>query len=197
MPEEKTQQLAELYRTIQSDPDYRSTRMGEVFVPGTGTLQNHPVVLVGEAPGRDEEKARSPFVGAAGRNLDELLASIGLRREEIFITNLIKYRPVTATGGNRNPSGSESRAALPYLRRELRILDPAVVVCLGLSAAKALLEMPDLKMGSANGRLFDKDGHRFFVTYHPSPFNYSIPAKRQIMHQAFRSLQRLLHVDLG
>lgn len=186
-------QLADLYRAIQADSKYRSTTMGNVFVPGAGLVQTHAVVLVGEAPGREEEKARAPFVGPAGQNLDALLETIGLSRERIFITNLIKYRPLTAAGGNRNPTRSESRAALPYLRRELQILDPAVVVCLGLSAARALLENPDLKMGHANGKLFDKDGLQIFVTYHPSPYNYRIPAKRKIMQEAFRALQKLVN----
>lgn len=185
----KANQLKGLYAEIQDDKDYRTSKMGRVFVPGTGPMLNAPIVLVGEAPGREEEKQQRPFVGPAGKNLNTLLQSIGLSREQVFITNLLKYRPMTPSGGNRSPSAKESRNALPYLLRELSILSPQLVVCLGLSSAKALLEDSDLKMEKANGRIFRKRGFTILVTYHPSPLNYQVPAKREAMEKSFRELK--------
>lgn len=188
---EKAQRLEELYERIRSDPRYRNINMGDRFVPGKGSLKDKTIVYIGEAPGRDEEKAQAPFVGAAGKNLNTLLHDIGLSREDTFITNLVKYRPFDAAGGNRSPSKDEGLYALPYLLQELEILAPPVVVCLGLSSAKALLGDPQLKMGSANGVLFEKYGLKILVTYHPSPFNYRIPEKRKALYEAFRRLQEL------
>lgn len=146
------------------------------------------MVFVGEAPGREEEIELRPFVGQAGKNLDVLLAQVGLEREKLYITNLIKYRPLTNMGGNRSPSAAERQQALPYLRRELEILSPSMVVCLGLSSAKSILGKPDLKMSESNGALFSHQGLKILVTYHPSPFNYLDPRKRAAMIHAFQCL---------
>jgi len=192
MTRRKQESLEELYGEIQQDADYRSETMGEIFVPGRGNPEGSPVVFIGEAPGRQEEKERSPFVGAAGKNLNALLKGISLPRANVFITNLVKYRPLNEKGDNRSPTTSESRYALPYLLRELEILTPRVVVCLGLSAAKALLEDPQLKMNDANAEFFEKNGLKVLVTYHPSPFNYRFPGKRQAMEEAFQRLKEVL-----
>ena len=190
--EEKSRLLERLYETIRSDRTYRSAAMGSIFVPGRGSLEGRPVTFIGEAPGRDEEKQQAPFVGAAGRNLNELLGGIGIARETVFITNLVKYRPFTPTGDNRNPAPEESRRALPYLIEELEILKPRLVVCLGLSSAKAILDDKSLKMGQANGVLFQGRGLPILVTYHPSPYNYRIPVKKEAMAAAFSRIGRIL-----
>jgi DNA polymerase len=114
-----------------------------------------------------------------------------LKRESVFITNLIKYRPIAKTGGNRSPSSAETRRALPYLLDEIGILSPSLVVCLGLSSAKPLLRNPGLKMSDANGLIYDRHGLKMLVTYHPSPFNYRIPRKREAITQAFRRLREM------
>lgn len=189
---EKARRLELLYEAIRRDPGYRSDSMGNVFVPGRGLFAGRPLTFIGEAPGRDEERQQAPFVGPAGRNLNELLGGIGVPRETVFITNLVKYRPFTPTGDNRNPTPVESRRALPYLLEELDILTPRLVVCLGLSSAKALLEDTNLKMGRANGTTFSGHGLQILVTYHPSPFNYRNPVKREAMTAAFSTLGRIL-----
>lgn len=188
----KTQRIEALYEEIRNDPLYRSEAMGTRFVPGRGFLSDHPIVFIGEAPGREEEEARAPFVGAAGKNFDGLLSEVGISRDRIFITNLVKYRPRTPAGGNRAPSSKESRYALDYLLRELEILSPSLVVCLGLSAAKALLNDSTLKMREVNGRTFSGRGLTMLVTYHPSPFNFMIAEKRKSLQAAFRQLRQFL-----
>jgi DNA polymerase len=191
MGSDKVRRLTQIYMKIQQDPGYRNDRMGTVFVPGAGHADS-PLVLIGEAPGREEELLRRPFVGAAGRNLDRLLHDIGLSREQVFISNLLKYRPLDAKGGNRKPSRQESRYALPYLIEELAALAPRLVVCLGSSAAAMLLDEPYLNMNRANGALFEKQGMKILVTYHPSPFNYSNPKKREALHRAFAHLRDIV-----
>ena len=189
--DEKTRKLAGLYRRVREDPGYRNPAMGETFVPGRGSLEKDAIVFIGEAPGRDEERERQPFVGQAGKNLALLINEAGIPRERFHITNLVKYRPITAKGENRSPTLAESRHCLPYLLEELEILAPGLVVCLGLSSAKALLDNTGLKMADANGTLFEKHGLRILVTYHPSPFNYRVPAKREALHRAFGRIAEL------
>jgi uracil-DNA glycosylase len=190
-PAERAGKIDELYDRIQRDPKYRNARMGEVFVPGRGALGGNPIVFIGEAPGRDEEKERKPFVGLAGKNLSSLLREIGLSQDNVHITNLLKYRPFAANGENRSPTPGERRYCLPYLIEELEILAPRLAVCLGLSSAKALLDDLGLKMAEANGKLFERNGLKVFVTYHPSPFNYRMPGKREALRKAFQRMREL------
>lgn len=191
MKDPKPAALTALYEEIWADPNYRNERMGRVFVPGDGPA-TAAVAFVGEAPGREEERLRRPFVGAAGNNLNVLLAHIGWQRSDVYITNLTKFRPFHANGHNRKPTAKESRVARPYLIRELQIVAPAVVVCLGSAAASALLQQPGLKMQQANGTRRSHDGLTVFVTYHPSPFNFHNPLRRKALFSAFDELQALL-----
>lgn len=193
MNDERSKRLLGIYRKIESEPNYRSENMGHVLVPGKGKLGPGTPVFVGEAPGREEELRVEPFVGAAGRNLDVLLAMAGFQRDDVFITNLVKYRPFSTTGANRPPSLSESRRALPFLLEELQTLAPSVVVCLGLSVARALLGAASLRMEEVNGQFVEKHGVRIFVTFHPSPLNYNVPRKRAFMESAFHRLATALH----
>jgi uracil-DNA glycosylase family 4 len=187
--------LQALYARMQGDPAYRSAQMGATFVPGEGTVSAQ-VVFIGEAPGQDEERQGRPFVGAAGRNLNDLLASIALSRDEVFITNLIHYRPFDALGKNRKPTPAESRRALPYLREELTLLAPQLIVCLGLAPATALLARP-LTMREANGQLFHDHDWTVMVSYHPSPYNYLQPPLKAIMYETFQRLRKVLETGEG
>ncbi|CAN5226638.1 hypothetical protein BH24CHL7_BH24CHL7_06970 [soil metagenome] len=113
-------------------------------VPGDG----HPgteVVFVGEGPGYNEDRLGLPFVGAAGNLLNEMLSAIGWRREEVFVTNVVKCRPP----GNRDPEPAEIAACAPYLRRQLEVLDPALVVTLGRFSLQTF--MPGARIGATHG----------------------------------------------
>lgn len=109
----------------------------------------HPdadIVFIGEAPGKKEDEQGLPFVGAAGRFLNEMLASIGLERSDIYITNIVKYRPPE----NRDPLPEEKKDFLPYLQRQLEVIAPKVVVTLGRHSTNCFL--PDLQISKSHGQ---------------------------------------------
>jgi uracil-DNA glycosylase len=144
---------------------------GKSIVFGEGDPESN-VVLIGEAPGAQEDKAARPFVGPAGRMLDEVLAQAGLERDSVWITNVVKCRPTEANNGrlrNRPPSREEFDVFLPWLERELTILDPDALVCLGATAAQAILGRKTVRMGDVRGSWLEGVlGIETLVTYHPS-----------------------------
>lgn len=103
------------------------------------------IVFIGEAPGKQEDEAGIPFVGASGKFLDEMLSSIHLKRSQVYITNIVKYRPPQ----NRDPSPEEKREFLPYLIRQLEVINPKLIVTLGRHSG--MLFIPDLKIGLDHG----------------------------------------------
>lgn len=132
------------------------------IVFGEGNPQAR-IMLVGEAPGEKEDKSGRPFVGPAGRVLNKLLDESGLRREDIYITGVVKCRPP----GNRVPKKDEVGACVPYLHEQIRSLQPQIIICLGALAAKTLID-PHLKISQARGQWLEKDGLKFMPTYHPA-----------------------------
>src|SRR5687767_1746771 len=116
------------------------------LVPGEGN-PDAKVVFIGEAPGKNEDLTGKPFVGAAGKFLNELLESIGLKREDVFITSILKYRPPN----NRDPKPAEKDAFWPYMLAQLEVIDPVVIVALGRHGANCFL--PDLKIGQEHGQV--------------------------------------------
>jgi DNA polymerase len=131
-------------------------------VPGEGSATAE-LVCVGEAPGETEDKTGLPFVGAAGQLLTKILAAINLRREDVFICNVLKHRPP----GNRNPMPLEVEACSPYLVRQLEIIRPKVIVAFGTFAAQTLLETK-LSIGKLRGSVHRYYGIPLVVTYHPA-----------------------------
>ncbi|MBL0060588.1 MAG: uracil-DNA glycosylase [bacterium] len=134
------------------------------FVFGDGS-QHARIVFVGEAPGHDEDHTGIPFVGRAGQLLNEMLAEIGLDRKEVYICNTLKCRPP----GNRDPLPSEKETCRPYLRTQLSLISPDIVVCLGKHAANELLGT-DEPMKDLRGRVIPWEGMQLLVTYHPAYF---------------------------
>ena len=131
-------------------------------VPGEGSA-TASLVCVGEAPGATEDATGRPFVGQAGKLLDKILAAIQLRREDVFICNVLKHRPPS----NRNPLPDEVTACSPYLVRQLDIIRPKVVVALGTYAAQTLLQTKD-SIGKLRGAVHRYYGVPLIVTYHPA-----------------------------
>jgi DNA polymerase len=125
------------------------------------------VVFIGEAPGATEDKLGRPFVGAAGKFLDEMLASIDLARGDVYITNIVKYRPP----GNRDPLPDEVAAFKPYLLEQLAIIKPKLVVFLGRHAMNLFL--PQLKISQVHGRAFRRAGQVYMPLYHPAAALYN------------------------
>ena len=141
-------------------------------VPGVGD-PNAEWLFVGEGPGAEEDAKGEPFVGQAGRLLDNMLAALGLARgANVYIANVVKCRPP----GNRTPEPAETAACRPYLDRQIELLRPRIVVALGKSAATTLLDV-DATIGSLRGRVHDYRGIPLVVTYHPAYLLRNLPDK--------------------
>ena len=152
---------------------------GDGYIPvyGGGDA-NAAVVLVGEAPGEQETLQRKPFVGKAGQNLNGFLTVLGMGREDIYITNVVKFRPVKVhpTRGslsNRPPSREEISLCAPLLRRELGIVAPKVVVTLGNVALRALCTDPHVVIGDCHGSPRPMGDWELFALYHPASIIYN------------------------
>lgn len=162
----KLEKLARLKREVES----RQCPTGHKPVFGDGDPFS-PLVLVGEAPGANEEKLGRPFVGRAGQLLDTLLQGQGIDRGAIWITNVVKCRPIEERQGrvaNRRPTRLEIEEWLPLLKTELSLVGPRVILCLGGVAALALLGKEE-KLKDVRGQWHEgQDGWSVRVTYHPS-----------------------------
>lgn len=121
------------------------------------------LMLVGEGPGAQEDKEGRPFVGAAGQLLDRILAAVGFTRREVYITNVVKCRPP----GNRLPTPLEVASCRPFLLEQLRLINPALLVCLGALATQTLVD-PQARITQVRGKWFEKDGRKILPTYHPA-----------------------------
>jgi len=130
-------------------------------------------LLVGEAPGAEEDRLGEPFVGQAGKLLDNMLAALRLRRgENVYIANVLKCRPP----GNRNPEPAEVAACSPYLRRQIQLIQPKLIVAMGRFAAQTLLNS-DATIGSMRGQVHAYQGVPLVVTYHPAYLLRNLPDK--------------------
>jgi DNA polymerase len=130
-------------------------------------------LFVGEGPGADEDMQGEPFVGQAGKLLDNMLAAIDLRRgDDVYIANIVKCRPPK----NRNPEPGEARTCEPYLTRQITLMRPKLIVALGKVAAQNLLNS-DAPVGSLRGRLHEHEGVPVIVTYHPAYLLRNLPDK--------------------
>jgi uracil-DNA glycosylase family 4 len=136
------------------------------IVPGAGN-PDAQIMFIGEAPGATEDRLGLPFVGAAGKFLDILLAEIDLARDDIFITSIVKYRPPA----NRDPLPQEIAESLPYLKCQIEIIEPKLIVFLGRYAMNAFF--PELKIGQVHGQLILRDRQAYLPLYHPSVGRYT------------------------
>ncbi len=132
------------------------------FVFGSGN-PNADVMVVGEGPGAEEDKQGLPFVGRAGQLLTDILKAIKFSREEVYIANIVKCRPPN----NRVPFPDEMDACLPYLNKQIELIKPKLILCLGLTAAKGLLKKKE-SLTALRGQIFDYNGIKVMVTFHPA-----------------------------
>lgn len=156
------------------------TRRRPVF--GVGN-PNAELMLIGEGPGEQEDYQGIPFVGPAGRLLDSMLEMIDLDRSRVYITNMVKCRPP----GNRDPQESELAACRDRLERQIELVNPKIIVCLGRIAAKSLIS-PDFRITAQHGQWFDIGSRRCMATFHPSALLRDV-SKRPDAFTDLRSLR--------
>ena len=155
------------------------TRTNVVF--GVGNRQSD-VLFIGEGPGEQEDLQGEPFVGPAGKLLDVMLSVIDLDRTRVYIANIVKCRPPR----NRDPMDLEQEACRQWLDRQIALIRPRIIVCLGRISAKAMIN-EDFRITREHGQWFTRDGIRFIATYHPSALLRD-PGKRP---EAFMDLREL------
>lgn len=156
-------------------------------VPGDGSSKAD-IMFIGEGPGANEDKEGIPFCGAAGKFLDQLLESIGIKRSEVYITNMVKCRPP----GNRDPSEDEMKACRPWLDKQIEFIDPKVFVLLGRFAMGKFF--PNLKISKVHGKSFRKGRKLYFIMYHPAVALYNDSFK-SVMMADMKGLEKILNDD--
>ncbi len=154
------------------------------FVFGSGN-PNADVLVIGEGPGAEEDKQGLPFVGRAGKLLTDMLKAIKFERDEVYIGNIVKCRPPD----NRTPLTEEMETCLPYLKKQIELIKPKLILCLGLTAAKGLLKKRE-SLANLRGNVFEYEHAKVVVTYHPAALlrnpNWKKPAWEDL--QMFRKM---------
>jgi uracil-DNA glycosylase len=159
---EKASSLEELNKLICNCTKCVLHKGRNNFVFGSGN-PNAKVMVIGEGPGAEEDKQGLPFVGRAGKLLTDILKAIKFSREEVYIGNIVKCRPPD----NRTPVPDEMDTCLPYLSKQIDLIKPKMILCLGLTAAKGLLKKKD-SLTKLRGQVFDYSGIKVMVTFHPA-----------------------------
>ncbi len=175
------QKVADEVEVCKRCPLYQTSTRG---VPGEGNPEAE-LLFVGEGPGQKEDELGRPFVGAAGKLLEELLQHIGLTRSDVYIANVVKHRPP----GNRDPLPDEVEACWPYLRRQIDILQPKIIVLLGRHAIARFL--PGRAISQVRGKAYLVGGTVYFAMYHPAAALYQ-GSLRETLFQDVAKLPRLL-----
>jgi len=155
------------------------------FIFGKGN-QDADLMLVGEAPGADEDRLGEPFVGRAGELLTKMLAAIDIKRDSVYIANILKCRPPQ----NRDPLPEEIALCKAYLIKQIQLIKPKIIVCLGRIASHALLARSD-SLSAMRGQTFDFEATKLVVTYHPAALLRNTSLKRDAWEDLQR-IQRLL-----
>lgn len=161
------------------------------LVFGDGNVKTK-IFLIGEAPGGDEEKEGRPFVGKAGKNLNEFIEIVGLNRGDLYITNVVKLRPInisekTGKPVNRTPNGEEIDFFLPFLKEEINVVAPELVVTLGNVPLKAVTGDKKITIGDVHGTLIEGENFKLFPLYHPASIIYN----RSLKDTYFSDLEKI------
>lgn len=149
------------------------------------------LMLVGEAPGSDEDRVGRPFVGRAGQLLDRILEAANIERKEIYITNVVKCRPPA----NRMPSQAEVESCRPYLTEQLELVKPKIVVCLGALATRNLIDR-NTSITRVRGQWHQKGSHHLIATFHPAALLRD-PGKKKPVWEDFKQVMRYYHDHRG
>jgi len=174
--------LAEQIKQCQKCGLYRAAKNA---VPGEGN-PSAEIMFVGEGPGQTEDEQGRPFVGAAGKLLEELLASIGLKREDVFIANVVKHRPP----GNRDPLPEEIEACTPWLLEQINIIKPKLIVTLGRHSMGHF--MPGLRISAVHGQPKRRAGQVYLPLYHPAAALYQ-NSLRQTLEEDFKKIPLVIN----
>ncbi len=177
-------ELQEIARQIHSCSDCQLAQGRTLAVPGEGP-ETADLMFIGEGPGYNEDKQGRPFVGAAGQFLEQLLASIGLTREQVFITNMVKCRPPN----NRDPYPGEVSACSKYLERQIQLVSPKVVVTLGRHSLSKFL--PGETISKARGKKRRLGSFILYPMYHPAAALHQ-QSLRRIIEEDFKAIPALL-----
>ncbi len=176
-----SEQLAEIIAEVASCHKCPLAQTRNKTVPGEGSATAE-VMFVGEGPGRDEDETGRPFVGRAGKFLDELIASLPMRREDVYIANIVKCRPPN----NRDPERAEVDQCSDYLRRQIEIIDPLVIVPLGRHALGWF--MPELRITQSNGKTFRNNNRVLMPLLHPSS-GLRNPEHKRMLQEGIHNLR--------
>jgi DNA polymerase len=183
--QDKQAQLDRIKADIVKDnicPDLAKAATHMVFGEGSPDAE---IVFIGEAPGKNEDLQGRPFIGAAGKFLNEMLATIGLSREDVYITSILKYRPPN----NRDPLPEEKQAFLPYLQAQLEVIQPVLVATLGRHSTNCFL--PDLQISKVHGQIKSYKGQAYLPLFHPAAALYN-GSMRQTIINDFMSIPRII-----
>lgn len=153
-------------------------------VPGEGDLRAE-IMFIGEAPGRKEDQSGRPFIGAAGKLLELMLESIGMKREDVYITSIIKHRPPN----NRDPKPQEILACAGYLKEQLSLIQPRLIVTLGRHALNHFF--PDAKISEVHGQTMQYGKQSLLPIYHPASALYD-PRLRQVLFQDIQTVTEII-----
>lgn len=154
-------------------------------VPGEGNYRTK-LVIIGEGPGKDEDFQGKPFVGKAGQLLTKLLEEIGIKRKDVYITNVVKCRPPE----NRTPTFEEILACRGYLKRQLEVINPKVVLLLGATASRAVIG--EEKITKIRGEIIELEGTIFLPTFHPAAVLRDESGKLSIIREDFKKLRSII-----
>lgn len=141
--------------------------------------------FIGEAPGKQEDLTGKPFIGAAGKMLSTMLESISLSRDDVYITNIVKYRPPN----NRDPRPEEVRRGVGYLQQQIEAVSPKLVIFLGRHSMKVFF--PNLVIGEVHGQVIEQEGRKYLPLYHPAAALYN-GGLRQTLMQDFAQIPKLI-----
>lgn len=185
----KEEQLEKLNREMAACSKCALRKGCKNVVPGEGSAEAQ-IMFIGEGPGAKEDELGQPFVGTAGKFLDEMLASIKLERKDVYITNVVKCRPP----GNRDPLPQEVAECWPWLMEQIKIIKPKLIITLGRHSMARFL--PEMKISEVHGQAMRREiegvgPQVFFVLYHPAAALYN-PALRETLMKDFKKIPKVL-----
>ncbi len=165
---------SELEKAVNECKKCELYKMRNNIVMGDGD-KKADLLIISEAPGKQEDLTGKPFVGKSGLLLDKILASVDLKRDEIYLANIVKCRPPN----NRNPKESERQLCLPYLRNQFALIKPKIIVCLGRVSAQTIIE-PSFKITKQRGIWYERKNCLIIATYHPAALLRDSTKKRDV-----------------